>query len=257
MKKILYFLIFVTTYFVPLHSQDYIDSSQYEVPRILESYKLNQNQYENKAWNLLISFISEDEILKNKFLEGDSTELKKLKIYIVPILKFRVEAQKFKSGENIFRYLVFDTINFESSSIFYYGDSLLFYIISPGTHDCLIEGISPGGQASIPINKDIFYQNFYKSLEMNCKNCHMRHNLDSLFQFAIRGMPELLKIIDNSVSYREWLGHGKSAWIKNQTNQMLNELYSEEWIRYCATMCPPGGLKEKIIINKPHPYKKK
>jgi hypothetical protein len=248
MKKIFYFMIFVITNFVTLQSQDYIDSSQYEIPRILETYKLYQNQYENKAWNLLISFITEDEILKNKF--------KKLKIFIVPILKFSIEAQNFKSGENIFKYLVFDTINFESNSVFYYGDSLLFFIW-PCLNDCTVESLSPGGQIPLPVGENIFYQNIYKNFGSNCTACSLDYQNDSLFQFEVEKLSGVLKIIDNSVCYRKWLGHGKSTWIKNQANQMLNEMYSEEWVRYCATMCPPGGLKEKIIINKPHPYKKK
>jgi hypothetical protein len=256
MKKIVYILIFVISNVVSLQSQEYIDSSQYEIPRILETYKLYQSQYENKAWDLLISFINEDEILKNKFLVGDSAEFKKLNIYIIPILKFNVEAQNFKSGENIFRYLVFDTIKFESKSVFFNKDSLVFFI-SPGFNDYFIDGLSPGGKAPLREGENIFYQNIYKS---NGKNYWFYKNYyknDSLFQFDIEGVIDGLKIIDNSVCDREGLGHGKSTYIRNRTNLLLNELYTEEWIRYCAKINTAEGLKEKIYLNKPQPYKKR
>jgi len=120
MKKVIV-VFFIIVSLNTTYAQDFIDSSQFEIPRILETYNNYKKMYEDKANSLLIQYIENDEIIKKQFLMNDSIEIGKLTVKIIPILTFSNEAINFKIGENIFKYLVYDTINFRAVFNFYKG----------------------------------------------------------------------------------------------------------------------------------------
>lgn len=248
MKKIVLtttIIIFVITNFVTTQSQDYIDSSQYEIPRILDTYKLYQNQYETKAWNLLISFINDDEILKNKFFEGDSILYKRLKIIINPILKLSKEASDYTFKEDICKYFVFDTINFDCVAGFFLNDTLCFSI-SRGYNDCdIYDGpMIPGGVRWDWCTGDfVFNQLFYSVVkEKECIIPAPGLIRDSLFVFFVDGFsyyPFIIK--ENRISI--YPGNYDSASLKllNKPNEFIKRNYTEADIRRFVKDCPVGG----------------
>jgi len=89
MKKVIigFFIIISlnTTY-----AQDFIDSSQFEILRILETYDNYKEMYEDKANSLFIQYIANDEIKKKQILMNDSIEIGKFTVKIIPILNPRI-----------------------------------------------------------------------------------------------------------------------------------------------------------------------
>ena len=242
------------------YSQDYIDSSQFEIPRILETYDNYKKMYEDKANSLLIHYIENDEIIKKQFLMNDSIEIGKLTVKIIPILTFSNEAINFKIGENIFKYLVYDTINFQAVFNFYKGEDIIFKII-PGFDNCSGEVISPGEKRIIDEEENVaqwkFLHNYYKSTSNNFAIIKRFDEVDSLFMFIINGIGGAYKIIENSICYDKGLGYGRDIWVKNDANNMLNNLINEDWVHFSAKWCSPGSKKKMDNISKPIPFNRR
>ncbi len=112
-----------------LYSQDTNDSCNCEVQRILSTYKRLEKNYIEKSKERLLLSINEDPILKNNFLMGDSANYKKLQLHINPIMKFGIETKFYTGYENIWKYLVFDTINYSLN------ENTYRYLISMGYGD--------------------------------------------------------------------------------------------------------------------------
>ena len=175
--------------------------------RLKSTYEIYKPEFRNQSWKKLRESISEDEILRDKFFSNDSSRFKKLELFIAPILKFSEEAENYKDGDDICKYLRLDTIDFHCGASFYEGDSLAFFI-TRGTNDCDIgfrggaRLLVPGEPVPPPCPDDYtFTQGIYNAsssplYDYKCRTPQFRPIKDTTFRFWLEGFSREFKLIN-------------------------------------------------------------
>ena len=171
MIKLLMIIIFFVGYCFSIAQVEF-DSCNCEAKRILDTYKRLESKYREIAMKKVLYYISEDEILRNHFLINDSSNFKKLTLYINPILKISENANEFTFKENICKYFVFDTVNYECAAGFYLKDSLQLFL-TRGHNDCDY-WVMPicGSDLHWCPGEDTFVQHIYIDSLINCTTHH-------------------------------------------------------------------------------------
>jgi hypothetical protein len=102
------------------------DSCDCNAEIIKKNYERLEIKYINSIKEKLLSSIKKDPVLKESFLSMDSTLYKRLEIVINPILKLSIDARNYTFKEDICKYFIFDTINFDCRVGFFLDDTLCF-----------------------------------------------------------------------------------------------------------------------------------
>jgi hypothetical protein len=225
-----------------IFAREEIDSCNCEAARIFNSYQHLKNKFIDSAWKRLLISINKDSVLKKQFLSEDSSNLKKLELNLVPIMKLDYEARKYHKGENLCRYFVFDTLNFDSQAFFSFHQSIIFSIY-PGHNDSDIESLILCESLEV-CRKEKFH--FYKYDEkqhdyqsINDQFHRLIMIMDTSFVFFIEGLTELQLNNGRIIIYNYDDNYRKFS---NEPNKYIDNFYSERWINYLAIRCSLGGV---------------
>jgi hypothetical protein len=217
---------------------------------ILNNWNRLESKFINKAREKLLISISEDTILSNVFFHDDSSMYKKLTIHVNPILKLNSVAFNYSFKEDICKYFVFDTINFDCTAGFYLDDKLCFVIITRGHNECDSWPSSPGVTLPEWCKGNFFIRQYYYKYIDNedCLQPQFGIIKDSSLVFFVDGIDEGFIIMEESseiiiYSDRNYPYTGKLSTLLNKPTEFIKECYTEKWIRYCARECPAGGKK--------------
>ena len=228
----IFFVIIINSYL--LQARVEFDSCNCEAKRILDTYKRLESKYREIATKKVLYYISEDDKLKNYFLNNDSSNLKNLVLYIYPILKISESASHFSFDENICKYFVFDTINYECIAEFYYNDSLMLFL-TRGHNDCDESIVVCGGTPPewCP-GEDTFKQYIYETTYI--KECQIPNIWISNkypFIFYVDGINIKFIIQNNIISIYPEICYNDHT-ILDKPNIFLQKEISENRIREIA-----------------------
>jgi hypothetical protein len=240
-KICLFILIFA--FIQNIYAQVNSDSCNCEVERILKTYKKYENKYKEEAWNKLYYYLNIDTVIKHYFFNDDSLNFKKLKLYLKPLLKFTRAACNFKSGENVCRYLEFDSINYESIAGFFFEDKLAFFI-TRGHNDCDISSISLGSKQQPWCDEQITFISYFYGNIINHKCQTPKYNItiDSVFRFNIEGFQPEFRIENGKMSITYQNYNDDLLALLDKPNLFIHKIDGESRIHYCSRKCPVGGL---------------
>ncbi len=246
MKRMIRILFYFCCISNIMYAQPNQDSCNCYAKAIFSTFKKLENKYIEVVKEKLLLSISEDKKLSNTFFEDDSSCFKDLKIYINPILKLSSEAKNYTFKENLCKYFVFDTINYDCSASFYLGDTIVFFI-TRGKNDCDLMPLNPGGDED-PFEwcpGDFYFkQNFYsENLNKNCLHPGFDVIIDTSFVFFIDGLYNAFIIKNNLMSIYLENYNSRNIKLLDKPSEFIKQSYDEQWIRRCAKDCPFGGKK--------------
>ncbi len=209
-----------------------------------------ENKFKEAVYKKLLLSLEEDPILKMNFLEGDSSNFKKLKLIISPILKFKKEAIGYDINQNIFELIEFDTINYQSVVQIYLEDTVCFFI-TRGHHECDIGPLRPGGTPLKWCPGDfIFKQKFYLSNKVNdCLGPTFRWKKDTSFIFFIDFFMEAFLISNNRISIYPESFYTENLDLLGKPNEFIIKVYGRGYlidrISDCTKKYPSMEKKKK------------
>ncbi len=263
-----YLLLFLLS-FSSLFSSEFKDSCDCVAERIIAEYNKFKPKYEAKAWEKLHVILNRNDSLRKEYIEGKNPKINELKLVICPIVKLDSKATNYQRGENICKYIVFDTIDYESISFFYINNEFqLFMARNNNICDyCVHYGpIYTGSGVDIYDKSPIFIKYLNNELYIDYDTYIM--NYQYFYNMGVKDIIEKKIFFVNGLIpfeiqetqlmlFRIWGLNRKYRVYINNPNMLIDSLFTTEWIRYCAKKCPVGGVpfwefwKWDIFTNKP------
>jgi len=247
MKKIILMLVLIFPFI--LFAQ--VDSTNEQHAKdILNNWNRLESRFKDEVNKKLLFSLEEDPILKMNFLEGDSSNLKKLKFIISPIFKFKKEAIGYDINQNIFELIEFDTINYQSVVQIYLEDTVCFFI-TRSYNECDIVPLNPGQPPNKPCPGDfIFDQCFYVSNNVNdCLGPTFRWKKDTSFIFFIDFFMEAFLISNNRISIYPESFYTENLDLLSKPNEFIIKVYGRGYlidrISDCTKKYPSFEKKKK------------
>ncbi|MGE5479251.1 MAG: hypothetical protein ACM3U1_02355 [Chloroflexota bacterium] len=210
------------------------------ITNLYSNYQRNKSKFIGLAIERLHQSITKDKYLREAFYSNDSALLKKLQVFINPLIKLKPEAINYTYSDDISQYLELDTINFDCVAGFFLDDTLCFNV-ARGHNECdikaeFMDSITPDWCPE----KYYFYQHYYYEKESrNCVKSEFRVIKDTNFVFRIDGlMWNFFTIKDGKLLIYPLDQEDINTGLLDKPNDFIRSTYKEKFIRRSARNCP-------------------